>query len=153
MTFESLSKYIRPNCAHASASRFPGVFRYFCRGQIHTIADMPEYHPCLRLTLQSRRQIESNKSPLPCSLCALALNTGNPRFVRTGGLCSSPRPEDSGRGWVLWSSGFAGHAASGGTARTVPPPLSPARHFISASLIKFAAPECRSEPGQTLPRI
>ena len=41
-----------------------------------------KYHPCLRLTLQSRRQIESNKSPLPCSLCALALNTGKPP-VRT----------------------------------------------------------------------
>ena len=112
-----------------------------------------KYHPCLRLTLQSRRQIESNKSPLPCSLRTLALNTENPRFARTGGLCSSPRPEDFGRGWVLWSSGFGAYAASGGTARTVPPPLSPVRLFISATLIKFAAPECRSEPGQTLPRI
>ena len=91
--------------------------------------------------------------PLPCSLCALALNTETPRFARTGGLCSSPRPEPSDRGWVLWSSGFAAYAASGGTARTVPPPLSPVRLFISATLIKFAAPECRSEPGQTLPRI
>ena len=75
-----------------------------------------KYHPCLRLTLQSRRQIESNKSPLPCWLCALALNIENPRFARTGGLCSSLRPESSGRGWVLWSFGFAGHAASGGRA-------------------------------------
>ena len=54
--------------------------------------------------------------PLPCSLRTFALNTENPRFVRTGGLCPSPRPEDSGRGWVLWSFGFAGHAASGGRA-------------------------------------
>ena len=44
------------------------------------------------------------------------------RFLQTGGLCSSPRPESSGRGWVLWSSSFAGHAASGGRAQTVPPP-------------------------------
>ena len=41
-----------------------------------------------RLTLQSRCQIESN-TPLPCSRCALALNTEAPRFVRTGGLCVS----------------------------------------------------------------
>ena len=56
--------------------------------------------------------------PLPCSLCALALNTRNPRFARTGGLCSSPRPESSGHGWVLWSLGFGAYAASGG--RTIP---------------------------------
>ena len=78
-------------------------------------------------------------SPLPCSRCALALNTEASRFARTGGLCSSPRPESSGHGWVLWSLGFAGHAASGGTARTVSPPLSPVRHFISVSLIKFSS--------------
>ena len=56
------------------------------------------------------------QKPLPCSLCALALNTRHPRFVRTGGFCSSLWPESSGRGWVLWSFGFAGHAASGGRA-------------------------------------
>ena len=44
--------------------------------------------------------------PLPCSLRALALNAEDPRFVRTGGFCSSPQPEDSGRGWVLWSLGL-----------------------------------------------
>ena len=54
--------------------------------------------------------------PLPCSLRALALNAENPRFARTGGLCSTPRPEDSGRSWVLWSSGFGAYAASGGRA-------------------------------------
>ena len=54
--------------------------------------------------------------PLPCSLRTFALNTENPRFARTGGLCSSLRPESSGRGWVLWSFGFSGHAASGGRA-------------------------------------
>lgn len=56
--------------------------------------------------------------PLPCSLRALALNAEDPRFVRTGGFCSSPQPEDSGRGWVLWSLGFGAYAASGG--RTMP---------------------------------
>ena len=35
---------------------------------------------------------------------------------------SSPQPESFGRGWVLWSSGLAGHAALGGRARIVPPP-------------------------------
>ncbi len=44
--------------------------------------------------------------PLPCSLRALALNAEDPRFVRTGGFCSSPQPEDSGHGWVLWSLGL-----------------------------------------------
>ena len=29
---------------------------------------------------------------------------------------SSPQPESFGRGWVLWSSGLAGHAALGGRA-------------------------------------
>lgn len=50
-------------------------------------------------------------APLPCSLCVLALELGP-----CGLGISSSRPESSGRGWVLWSFGFAGHAASGGRA-------------------------------------
>ena len=50
-------------------------------------------------------------APLPCSLCVLALELGP-----CGLGISSSRPESSGCGWVLWSSGFAGHAASGGRA-------------------------------------
>ena len=104
---------LRPRLCFEVSECFP-VF--FAAAEAIPLQICLKYHPCLRLTLQSRRQIESNKSPLPCSLRALALNTENPRFVRTGGLCSSSRPEDSGRSWVLWSFGFAGHATSGGRA-------------------------------------
>lgn len=48
-------------------------------------------------------------APLPCSLCVLALELGP-----CGLGISSSRPEDSGHGWVLWSSGFGAYAASGG---------------------------------------
>lgn len=44
--------------------------------------------------------------PLPRSLCVLALELRE----------ASPRPESSGRGWVLWSLGFGAYAASGGRA-------------------------------------
>ena len=70
-------------------------------------------------------------APLPCSLCTPALNTGNPRFVRTGGLCFTLRPEDFGRGWVLWSSGLAGHAALGG--RAMPCSCSPGKPLGAVS--------------------
>ena len=50
-------------------------------------------------------------APLPCSLCVLALEHGP-----CGLGISSPRPESSGCGWVLWSLGFGAYAASGGRA-------------------------------------
>ena len=50
-------------------------------------------------------------APLPCSLCVLALELGP-----CGLGISSSRPESSGCGWVLWSSGFGAYAASGGRA-------------------------------------
>ena len=103
---------------------------------------MPEYHPCLRLTLQSRRQIESNKSPLPCSLCALALNTGKPP-VRTnrGSLLLSAagifRPRLGSMEFGFWGLRRVGRE---GDALLVP---GGQRKVVGAALLVFLAVQFR----------
>ena len=106
---------------HNSANHLRQLFHYLYDRGITVTDNLPSTgRMCAgcRETKSTKAGVKLNrtKAPFPCSLCALALNTENPRFARTGGLCSSPRPEDFGRGWVLWSFGLAAYAASGGRA-------------------------------------
>ena len=87
------------------------------------------YSSCIRSPCPLSRRIcgwTGDAPPFPVRCAFSRWNS-----VHAALVFSSPQPESFGRGWVLWSSGLAGHAALGG--RAMPCSCSPGKPLGAVS--------------------